>query len=56
MTACGNGKVTGTEKCDDGGLGGCLKDCSGASDGYSCTGGDANSPSVCSLTKSQAVQ
>jgi len=44
---CGNGRIDGDEKCDDGGLGGCLKDCSGEARGYNCTGGTQTSPTNC---------
>ena len=44
---CGDGKVLGVEVCDDGGLGGCLQDCSGSDPLSTCSGGDATTPTVC---------
>lgn len=44
VTDCGDGLRVGDENCDDGvasGTAGCLADCSGAVDGYTCTGGDS---------------
>lgn len=46
---CGDGKVKGGEKCDDGGKGGCLLDCSGSDPLYTCTGGDNNTATVCKI-------
>ena len=46
-TDCGNGKLEKNETCDDGGLGGCLPDCSGADLNYTCSGGSLSSPSNC---------
>lgn len=44
---CGDGKVLGNEKCDDGNLGGCLPDCSASDSLSTCEGGDENSPTIC---------
>ena len=45
---CSDGKVQGTEICDDGGLGGCKSDCSGPNPGFSCSAGSFSSASICS--------
>ena len=47
MPVCGDAKVVGSELCDDGSLGGCLPDCSGANANFSCSGGSPTTPSVC---------
>ena len=47
---CGNGKVEGTEVCDDGNNAdnaGCKTDCSGAMLGYTCSGGNITTASTC---------
>ena len=42
-----NGFLTGKEVCDDGGKGGCLKNCTGSELGFECLGGSITSPSIC---------
>jgi hypothetical protein len=44
---CGDGFIIGKEKCDDNKKGGCKEDCSGIKEGYTCTGGNETSPSLC---------
>jgi hypothetical protein len=48
LPICGNALVHGNEVCDDGGLGGCLSDCKGSKANFTCIGGNATSPSICS--------
>jgi hypothetical protein len=43
--------VIGDEKCDDKKKGGCKEDCSGNKEGYTCTGGNETSPSLCIKTE-----
>jgi hypothetical protein len=49
LSSCGDGLVASDEVCDDGGLGGCLIDCTGSSPLYTCSPGTPTSPSLCSI-------
>jgi len=40
-------EATELELCDDGALGGCDSLCSGPTPGYTCSGGDLVTPTVC---------
>jgi hypothetical protein len=53
---CGDGKVVGNETCDDGGKGGCKRDCSGGNQNFICSGGDSDHPSICSSTSLQEIK
>ena len=55
-TLCGDGLVVGNEICDDGGLGGCLPDCSGATQNYTCSAGSPTTASVCSCSIGFSLQ
>ena len=46
---CGDGLVFPPEVCDDQSRGGCKSDCTGSNDGFNCTEGDTQSPSICIL-------
>ena len=56
ITHCGDGLVAGTEVCDDGGLGGCLPDCSGITTNFSCTPGSPTSASICNCMTGYSKQ
>jgi hypothetical protein len=45
---CGDGLMIGDEVCDDGGQGGCFSDCTKFNANFTCVGGNATSPSLCS--------
>ena len=49
---CGDGKVTGTEVCDDGSDNniGCASSCTGNAPGWACSGGSLIQASICSST------
>jgi hypothetical protein len=52
---CGNGLLHGSETCDDGGIG-CLLDCSGAKENFTCTGGSSSTPTLCSCIAGLSLQ
>lgn len=51
QVVCGDGKIMGNERCDDGNKTdnkGCKSDCSDPLNGWYCVGGDLKNPSECS--------